>query len=136
VSTLRLTLGWLGWDKRRIDQEARSLGDQFGWGWLNGQSWLEPRLGSGRDHRFSFEGFFTAPRRHPVVLAALEFGTPLGRDPWIYCFNVFEHGRMAATNLVVREFTHVHVVHPNGMLNICPYKEIMQQYQDVLKDQE
>lgn len=123
----------LGLPKPQVAGLEASYGQPLDCQWFNGQGYLEPQFGAGRAFRFSFEDFFCRPTKHPIVQAALEFAGDFdGTTPWIYVFNVHQHGRMAATNLKLRDETHIHVAHPRGLVNIATLGDIITPYKDQL----
>lgn len=134
VSTLKLLLGWLGMPRREVLRLAQEHGEAFTWEWFNAEGWIDPQVGSGKDFRFGFEEFFTKPKKHPVVQACLDFqeaNVPPG-DPWIFIFNVYGVGRLAATNLPLEGATFVQVAHPRGVIRLTPAREAFAPYLGLL----
>ncbi len=128
LSTVKHLLANLGMPRTQITALERDKGDGLDWAWFNNQAHLQLHCGSGRDFRFSFEDFFFRPTRHEIVQAAFDWRDQEGcdpKDPWLFIFNVYDHGRMAATNLTLKHLTHIHVSIEAGDINIAPLKQIL-----------
>lgn len=133
VQVVHQLLRHFGLTKAEVTERERDHGRSLDARWFNDQGFIEPQLGAGRSFRFSFEDFFCRPNRHPIVLAALEFARDIpSPGPWLYCFNVHQHGRMAATNLKLAGDTHIHVAHQHGVVNIATLSDIIEPYKGLL----
>ena len=119
-STMRLVA-------RQFGQRPDDVSEGADWYWFN-ERFPIPGIwvGSARIFRFNIADLLFRPTKHPVVAAVAEFRKELpdGYDDFIMVFQVYEWGRMFATNHDFKDITALRVVIRDEPLWVAPLGDL------------
>lgn len=119
-SSLKLVMAQLGASKTYIKKLIREEPVDFGW--FNQKGWIEADLLSQRFFKYNLLSDFQTPGKSPVVEQFIEYKKQQASSGWplILLFKCHQIGRMVATDIVMRDRTHLHLVYRNYKVNITP----------------
>jgi len=116
---------------RQLGQRPEEVSEGADWHWFN-QHFTIPGfwVGSMRIFRFDIVDLLFRPTKHPVMISLQEFRKELPNedDDFIMVFQVYEWGRMIATNHDFKDLTALRVVIRDEPIWVAPLGNLFTQW--------